>query len=76
MKVTTLTYNGIPCDQRINLRVKGKVYKKVVRLATMNGGESGKSRRCRDGCVVLQNWKLDGMRELERQRMWKKYQRK
>ena len=32
--------SGILCDRRISLRVKGKVYKTVVRLAMMYGAET------------------------------------
>ena len=83
--------SGILCDRRISLRVKGKVYKTVVRPAMMYGAETWAVKKAQENKLDVAEmriltWmsgvtKLDriiilGMKELEGQRRWVKYPRK
>ena len=54
--------SGILCDRRISLRVKGKVYKTVVRPAMMYGAETWavkKAPREEVGCSGNEDVKMD-----------------
>ena len=49
------------CDRRISLRVKGKVYKTVVRPAMMYGAETWAVKKAREevGCGGNEDVKMD-----------------
>ena len=81
--------SGILCNRRISLRVKGKVYKTVVRPAMMYGAETWAMKKAQEkkldvAEMRMLRWmsgvtKLDRiivMKELEGQRRWEKYPRK
>ena len=54
--------SGILCDRRISLRVKGKVYKTVVRPAMMYGAETWAVKKAHEkkfGCGGNEDVKMD-----------------
>ena len=51
--------SGILCDRRISFRVKGKVYKTVVRLAMMYGAETWAMKKAQVGCGGNEDVKMD-----------------
>ena len=55
--------SGILCDRRISLRVKGKVYKTVVRPAMMYGAETWAVKKAHEkkkvGCGGNEHVKMD-----------------
>ena len=55
--------SGILCDRRISLRIKGRVYKTVVRPAMMYGtGAIEESTREEVGCGGNEDVKIDELR--------------
>ena len=44
--------SGILCDRRISLRVKGKVYKTVVRLAMLYGAETWAVKKAQEKTLM------------------------
>ena len=80
--------SGILCDRRISLRVKGKVYKTVVRPAMMYGAETWAVKNAQEkkldvAEMRMLRWmsgvtKLGRIRNdsIEGQRRWEKYPRK
>ena len=75
--------SGILCDRRIRLKVKGKVYKTVVRPAMMYGAETLAVKEAQEKKLDVAEMRMlrwmSGVTKLDRirnERMWEKYPRK
>ena len=58
--------SGILCDRRISLRVKGKVYKTVVRPAMMYGAETWAAKKAQEKKLDVTEMWMSGVTKLGR----------